>query len=131
VSKTKQNATVSEFDRALAVRLIENPSATDEKLAIWLQVSRQTINRHRNSEVVQSLVGEALTIPVKELQRLLAKSLMKIETHLDDSDPRISLPAAVQIIKMSSKLLVRRFETATPAEEKGYIFLGDDGTSIK
>ncbi len=94
-----------EIDRKIANALITRPQQTDIQLARELNVSRRTVNRKRNSDEVRALVVEALSIPADEMRRLTAKSLRKIEEHVDSDNPRISLAAAMHVTRLAADAL--------------------------
>ena len=100
-NKTKHDKIPDEVDQKLSILLIENPSATDLELSSILKLSRQTINKRRNSEAVQSLVSNKIMIPTEEYRRLVFKGLKKLELLIDDPDPRIALVAASHLLKLA------------------------------
>lgn len=94
-----------EIDHKIALALIETPKFTDQELAKRLNVSRRTISRRKNSATVKALVQQALAFPADEVRRLIKKSFDKIENHLDSTNPKISLAAAIHLTKLSEKIL--------------------------
>lgn len=93
-----------EIDKFIAKAIIENPSITDQALANSLNISRQTINRRRNSDHVKQLVSEIIAIPQDEVRRLSAKAMSKLDQLIGDTDPRIALAASLGILKIGIEL---------------------------
>jgi hypothetical protein len=114
-NETKCAPDGDELDLRIAHALISGPRKTDQELAKILGVSRRTISRRRNSGSVQELFKKALDLPTEEIRRLFVKGLQKIEEHMDDSDPKISLAAAMHVTKLATQAvdsLVREEEKA-------------------
>ena len=117
----KQNATKSHkkkpgtdvLDRAIALNLIQRPGLTDEEIARELGVSRETVNRRKNMQSVTAIINHSLALPTKEIRRLMAKAFTKLEHHLDDPDPRVSLVAATQLLKFGGAFHKESGEEAT------------------
>jgi hypothetical protein len=103
---------VDALNARIAAILIESPSATDQEIATTVGLSRQSVNRRRNSPVVQELVRSALAIPEREVRRLTAKALLRLEKLLDDDDPKIRLAATLSLVKLSARLMTNSFEEA-------------------
>ena len=95
------------LDYKIALLLIENPSITDQEIGKVVGVCRQTANKHKNAPGVQKIIRETLSIPEKEIRRLTAKAMSRLETMLDDTDPKIRLSAALALIRGSSALVTR------------------------
>jgi transcriptional regulator with XRE-family HTH domain len=108
---TEQNLTESDnfsigaMDAKLALLLIEKPSSTDQELAMKLGISRQTVNRRKRSQTVQKIVRDTLAIPEREVRRLAAKALTRLETLLDHEDPRVKLAATLALVKLSERFM--------------------------
>jgi transcriptional regulator with XRE-family HTH domain len=112
--ETKCATEEDELDLRIAHELISGPRKTDQEIAKNLGVSRRTISRRRNSDAVKELFKTALELPETELRRLLIKGLKKIEEHMDDANPKISLMAASQI----AKLAIHAVDPLVQADEK-------------
>lgn len=112
-NQTKSD-TFDELDRAVARLVIENPSISDLQIAKQFGVTRQTVNRRRNSDAVKKLVAHALSLPTEEIKRLVAKSLCVLERHIGSKDPRISLTAIGQIMKLGVLCLEATLRSSTP-----------------
>jgi len=112
-TKSEQNLTKTytpdELDRQLARLLIESPGITDHEIATRFGLTRATANRRRRAEKVQRLVSEAIAIPAQEIRRLMLKGLSRLEYLIDNPDPRISLLASAQIVKLGSKAIENSF----------------------
>ena len=93
-----------EIDKFIAKAIIENPSITDQALANSLNISRQTINRRRNSDQVKQMISEIIAIPQDEIRRLSAKAMSKLVHLITDLDPRIALTASLGILKIGIEL---------------------------
>ncbi|MGZ3781527.1 MAG: HEAT repeat domain-containing protein [Pseudobdellovibrionaceae bacterium] len=112
---TEQNETkldssqMDSINIRIATLLIETPAVTDQEIANQLSLSRQTVNRRRNSHAVQELVRNTLAIPEKEVRRLVSKALLRLEKLLDDEDPKIRLAATLALVKIGSKLMTNSF----------------------
>lgn len=91
---------LDELDQKIVRALIDGPRKTDQAHATALGVSARTFSRRRNSEAVRTLLAQALAFPVDELRRMALKGLRRIEDLIDDPDPRISLPASVQLTRL-------------------------------
>lgn len=98
----------------IAQLVIERPAITDAEIANEVGLSRQTVNRHRNSDAVRGLLVTYLTISEKRLRRLMSKSLDRLEAALDDSDPKIRMAAATRLIKYGSEQLPSITATSDP-----------------
>jgi hypothetical protein len=59
-----------------------------------LGLSRQAVNRRRNSKKVQSIIQAELQTSADEIQLLRKKSIRHLSLLMDHPDPRISLSAA-------------------------------------
>lgn len=109
----EQNTTKSDTDHVeaaelkIAAMLLESPAITDQEIADKLGLSRQTINRKKNSAVVQSIIKKALSIPEREVRRLTVKALQRLEALLDDDDPRIRLSATLALTRLTGSLMTR------------------------
>ena len=90
--------------------LLTQPSITDAEIGKNLGVSRQTINKRRNSEAVRARLGDILSISEKRIRRLVALSLDQMETFLTDPDPRLRMASALAILKLGTTLV-----TPTPS----------------
>jgi predicted transcriptional regulator len=99
--KVEQNETNSdspqldEVDAKIAALMVETPAATDQEIADKLGMTRQTVNRRRNAKPVRERVSSALSLPEKEVRRLTAKALVRLESFLDHEDPKIQLAATL------------------------------------
>jgi DNA-directed RNA polymerase sigma subunit (sigma70/sigma32) len=89
-----------EVDQAIASELILNPTITDQELANKFGITRQTINRRRRSDAVQSIVGESLSINDQRVRDIFSKSLSKLVELMNSEDPVIALGAAKHISSM-------------------------------
>jgi DNA-binding Lrp family transcriptional regulator len=109
--QAEQNETKSDslpiavIDAKLALYLIEKPASTDQELADKLGISRQTVNRRKNGLAVQKIIRATLALPEKEMRRLAAKALARLETQLDSEDPKMQLTAALAIVKLSERFI--------------------------
>ncbi len=109
--ETEQNATEPDkipndiVDLKITSLLIENPSLTDQEIADQIGVSRQTINRRKNSPEVKGLIHSALSIPQQEVRRLTAKALRRLEELLDHEDAKVRLAATLSLVKLTDKLM--------------------------
>jgi DNA-binding Lrp family transcriptional regulator len=117
-NKPKHAIDFDAVDFKIANALILTPRKTDKELATLLGLSQRTVNRRKNSESVQELLQNALKISSSEIQRLTVKALRKIEEHVDDTDPRISLAAAMHITKLAFQANERI--TEEPEKEQNY-----------
>ena len=100
------------IDVRIASMLIENPAVTDQDIATKLGVSRQTINRRRNSAPVREFVFSVLSIPQREVRRVTAKALIRLEQFLDDPDPEIRLKATIALVKLTPRLMTDAIEAS-------------------
>ena len=91
----------SGIDFAIVRELISDPSATDMDIAQKVGVSRQTINRRRNSTGVKSVLAEGWKVSGEDVRRLVGKALNRLELALDSPDERIAIVAATQLIKLA------------------------------
>lgn len=101
---------VDPMDLQIATLLIENPSITDHDIAEKVGISRQTVNRRRNSPSVREFVFSVLSIPQREVRRVTAKALMRLEQLLDDPDPEIRLKATIALAKLTPRLMTDEIE---------------------
>jgi hypothetical protein len=99
------NIPLNVIDAKLALLLIESPASTDQELAEKLGISRQTVNRRRKSKGVQKLFRSILAMPEREVRRILSKALARLESMLDNEDPRIQLAAAIALLKLGEGLI--------------------------
>jgi hypothetical protein len=99
-------------DAKIASLLIESPSMTDQEIASQVGISRQAVNRRKNAPAVQDLVRSVLAIPEREIRRLTAKALLRLEEMLDHEDPRIKLAATMALVKLSEGLMSDSFKEA-------------------
>lgn len=79
----EQNLAISDsdpdvIDIKIAAHLIERPSITDQEIAERLGISRQTVNRRRNSKGVRDTLRSILAIPEREVRRISAKALIQV-----------------------------------------------------
>lgn len=95
---------LDEVDTRIAMLLIEAPTTTDQMIADMLGLTRQTVNRRRNSSGVQKRVKETLSIPERETRRLVAKAMRRLEALLDNPDPKIQLSVTLALLKLSPDL---------------------------
>ncbi len=111
------------IDRAIAILLIENPNITDEEIGIRIDLCRQTVNRRRLGDGVKTVVGEMTSIPKSEIKRVVSKAFKKLESLIDDVDPRIALQASLNLLKLGVDLREElkgssgRLMGLTPSEE--------------
>jgi len=99
------NSEPDAIDLRLATLLIESPAATDQDLADKVGVSRQTINRRKNGPAVEQLIRNSLALPEREMRRVTAKALSRIEELLDHEDPKIKLAATVALLRINSRFM--------------------------
>lgn len=104
----RDNDSLDACDLKIARTLIETPAITDDELGKLLGLSRQTINRRRNSDSVKRLLREALSISEKEIRRLSSKALSRLEALLDHEDPRIILSACAALLKVGDETVKRQ-----------------------
>lgn len=126
---TKRDKSPDETDRLIASILVEMPSITDEDLSRRLGLSRQTTNRRRRSKTVQDLIAEAISLPSKELRRLIAKGMRRIEALLENSDPRVQLGAANCLIRLTSDHFKHRIAEDMADEEGDITYVTHWGTT--
>lgn len=100
---------LNSLDQQIVHLLLTQPTITDTELATKLGVSRQTINKRRNSEVVRERLSKVLSISEKRIRRLVALSLDQLEVFLSDPDPKLRMMSALSILKLGSTMI-----TATP-----------------
>ncbi len=107
-----------EIDQKLVWVLIQNPGATDQEVANTLSLSRRTVSRRRNSNIVQNLLAERLSLPMNEMRRLAVKSLSRLEDLIADNDPRIALAAAATIAKLVAWTLAKQDQLEADARDE-------------
>lgn len=101
---------IDPMDIQIATMLIENPAVTDQDIATRLSISRQTVNRRRNSPSLREFVFSVLSIPQREVRRVTAKALMRLEQLLDDPDPETRLKATIALAKLTPRLMTDEVE---------------------
>lgn len=104
-SNSNDTSNLAPVDFKIAQCLIQRPASTDSELANALGLSRQTINRRRNSDAVQAYLHQALSLPEKEMRRLCVLALQKVEATLQCGDPRLEFGAAVALMKLGEKFI--------------------------
>jgi hypothetical protein len=99
-----QNATkqcsYDDLDQSIAAILIASPSMTDAELGDRVGLSRQAVNKRRNSASLKRLLNDQYAISTDNIKRLISKSLKTLEECLDSPDERIRLAAALPLIKL-------------------------------
>jgi hypothetical protein len=98
-----------DLDQVLAQTILMRPAITDRQMAEELGLSRQAVNKRRNSKKVQSIIRAELQTSADEIQLLRKKSIRHLSLLMDHPDPRISLSAARAV-----------FTVCGVAEEAGY-----------
>lgn len=105
----EQNATkgdnFDEVDAFIVGRILHSPAVTDLELANSLGVSRQTVNRRRNSSEVRRSIKDQLSLSEHEVRRLTLKSFKRLESLIDHEDPRIQVAASSIFIRLAAKLI--------------------------
>jgi len=114
LQKARQIATLEIIDEAIYLKiaeaLIERPNTSDAELGDLLGVCRQTANRYRNSPEAKQAVCNLLMLSEKRVRRLLSKSLSRLETLMDDPDPKIQIAAIATITKISIPMMTKTAE---------------------
>ena len=85
------------IDYSIMKEIIQNPTITDQALGEKFDLSRQTVNRRRNSIIVKKLIKDALSIQEQNLRDVFARSLLKLTELMNHSDTKISLEAAKHV----------------------------------
>ena len=96
----------------IASLLIETPSITDQEIADQVGLGRQAVNRRRNSEPVKQLIQSILSIPKREIRRITAKALHRLEQLLDDPNPEIRLNSTIALTRLAPNLMTDDIEAA-------------------
>lgn len=89
-------------DFAIVRELLSDPTQTDDGIAKKIGLSRQTVNKRRNSKSVQEEIKAKMEISSKRVEAVASKAWARLEELLEHPDPRIKLSAASAIIKATS-----------------------------
>lgn len=105
--KATKEDSCNEVDVAIVSILTSNPAISDRELGEQLGLSRQTVNRRRNSQVVKELLKSRIedSFTQDDIKRLIAKSMRAVEQCLDSHDERIRLAAAIPMVRLMSDSL--------------------------
>lgn len=105
------------IDLKIVGYILQNPASTDAEISTAVGVSRQTINRRKNSEPVQSKLRHLLSLPETEVRRLSVLALRKVEDILRCGDPRLEFGAAVALLKLSERFIAQPSIPCSPTED--------------
>lgn len=87
------------LDHQIVECLIAQPGLADKDIARKLGVSRATINKRRKHGGAKFLLESTFKLKQETLKRLAIMCLKKLEQHVGDSDPRISIAACGLILR--------------------------------
>jgi hypothetical protein len=121
-SKSDSSKTIDALSARIGAMVLESPAITDQEIADHLKVSRQTVNRKRNSRAVRETITSAYRIPDLMIRAMVLKSISRLDALLDDPDPKIRLSTASLFMKIGQGLITKGEFTAPEVDP-----FSDDG----
>lgn len=87
------------IDQDIVSAILREPSITDLELATRLGVSRQTVNKRRNSMPIKEAIQRHHCILRADIERVSKQALVVLSELLSHHDDRLRLGAATVVTK--------------------------------